>query len=164
MLFWTTFLQSLQLPSKRSVFKLNRVGMDIIVIYMFILLFLVSIPSFLEQIANPDGFRTNMNLFFFLIYFFIFYYLPLNVIIFGLLSVIAFVGKKFASLMKRKLHFSILWKMGALSSTVPFLVYTLLALFFPISDRVLWIGLVYILILLIKIILIYPKRKRRRAS
>lgn len=162
--FVNTFLYSVQLPRKNAVFQLNRIGMDIVVIYMFLLLFIVSIPSLVDQLTNPDSFRANMNILFFIIYFFIFYYLPLTVIVFATLSMLAYIAKGFATMMKRKLHFAILWKMSALSTTLPFLIYTLLTFIFPIDDRVLWIGILYIIILLTKIILIYPRRKVSRSS
>ncbi|MGM8212848.1 hypothetical protein ACLIBH_08640 [Virgibacillus sp. W0430] len=164
MIFWNTFLYSVQLPRKNAVFKLNRIGMDIVVIYMFMLLFIVSIPSFFDQLANPNGFSDSMSVFFFLIYFFIFYYLPLTVIVFALLSIIAFIGTKLATFFNRKLHFSVIWKAVALSTTNPFLIYAVLSLIFPIDDRILWFGLLYVIVLLFKIIFIYPERRRTRSS
>lgn len=161
MIFWQTFIHSIQLPYKKAMFKLNRTGMDIAVIYMFILLILVSIPSLIERLTATSGPGTDLNLFFLFIYFFIFYYLPMAVIVFLLLSLVAYIGTTIAKLMQRKLRFSLLWKMSAYTSTVPFLIYTIVALLFPISDAFLWLTLLYTLILLIKIILVYPKRKKR---
>lgn len=36
MAFLTSFIESIKLPKKKSVFKLNRISMDIVVVYMFI--------------------------------------------------------------------------------------------------------------------------------
>lgn len=160
MIFWHTFKKSLTLPSKKSLFKLNRLGMDIVVIYMFILLLIVSIPSLINQMTATSGFGNHLNNFFFLIYFFIFYYLPMNLIVFSFLSLIAFLGKGIAKLMHRKLRFSILWKMCAFSTTLPFSLYTIIALFYPISNIFLWVSILYTLLLLIKMISIYPRRRR----
>src|SRR5690625_355730 len=153
MIFWYTFLESIKLPNKKAMFKLNRTGMDIAVVYMFILLLLVSIPSLIERITGVMS--MDIELFFLIIYFFIFYYLPLTIIVFILLSIIAYAAVGLAKLMKRKLRFSILWKMAAYTSTTPFLVYTMIALFFPISDKLLWLSLLYTLIVLIKIIYVF---------
>lgn len=161
MQFWKTFLHSLRLPKKQAVFALNRTGMDIVVIYLFLLLIIVCIPSFIDQMHNPSGFLSDMNLFFLLIYFFIFYYLPLTLIVFILLSIIAYLATKLAHFMKRKLKYSILWKMSALSTTIPFIVYTIIAFFHPLNHIFVLISIVFICILLLKIILIYPKRNRR---
>src|SRR5690625_7841311 len=83
MIFWQTFLDSIKLPNKRALFRLNRIGMDIVVIYLAILLFFVSIPSLIEQVSNPSGLGANMSLFFLMIYFVSFYYLPLLVFVFS---------------------------------------------------------------------------------
>lgn len=157
MIFWRTFLESIKLPQKKAMFKLNRTGMDIAVVYMFILLFIVSIPSLIVRIKDAHMLNVDIEWFFLIIYFFIFYYLPLIVIVFILLSALAYIAGGITKLMKRKLHFSILWKMAAYTTTVPFLLYTVIALIVPISDTFLWFSLLYTLIVLIKIISVYPK-------
>jgi len=63
--------------------------------------------------------------------------------------------------MQRKLHYSILWKMVAFSLTLPFLLYTIIALFVSLSDKFLWLGFIYAIIILVNIIAIYPKRKKQ---
>lgn len=161
MIFWHTFKESIKLPNKKALFKLNRIGMDIVVVYMFILLFLVSIPSFIQQYIEASGFMNDLNLVFQMIYFFIFYYLPLTIIIFLFLSLIAYIGLGITKLMKRKLRYSILWKMSAFTTTIPFIAYTIFALFFHISITFLWLSILYTLLLLIKMISIYPKRRIR---
>lgn len=161
MTFWQTFLQSIQLPKKKALFKLNRTGMDIVVIYMFILLLFVSFPDLLHQIMNKDNLSLEIDTFFLIIYFFIFYYLPFVVIIFLLISLIAYIGVGLSKWMQRKLHFSILWKMVAFTTTIPFVLYACLAILFPIRQTYLWFSLLYTFILLIKMISIYPKRKKR---
>src|SRR5690625_949576 len=160
MTFWQTFLTSFKLPQKKATFSLNRVSMDIVVVYLFILLSIVSIPAFIEQIKNAHLMNVHVELFFLIIYFFIFYYLPLIIIVFGLISLVAYIGKVITKILQRKLHYSILWKMTAFSLTIPFLLYTIIALLYPISDKLLWLGLVYALFMLIKIMTIYPKRRQ----
>ena len=161
MIFWHTFKESIKLPSKEAMFKLNRIGMDVVVFYLFILLLLVSIPSFIQQISQTNNYINDLNIVFQIIYFFIFFYLPLNMIVFFFLSLIAYIGLGITKLMHRKLRFSILWKMSAFSTTVPFVIYTIIALFSPINIMFLWLFILYTLILLIKMISIYPKRRVR---
>src|SRR5690625_1613494 len=151
----------MKLPNKKSMFRLNRIGMDIVVFYLFILLFIVSIPSFIQQITQTNSYINDLNIVFQIIYFFIFFYLPLNMIVFFFLSLIAYIGLGITKLMHRKLRFSILWKMSAFSTTVPFVIYTIIALFSPINIMFLWLFILYTLILLIKMISIYPKRRIR---
>lgn len=161
MVFWQAFLHSIKLPNKKAMFQLNRIGMDITVIYMFILLMIVSIPALIDRLLATSGPGTELNLFFLLIYFFIFYYLPMTLIVFLLLSLIAYIATGISRLMKRKLRYAILWKMSAYTTTIPFLLYTIAALIFPISGVILWLFTIYTLLLLIKIISVYPKRRVR---
>lgn len=160
MIFLHVFINSLKLPSKNALFKLNRLGMDIVVIYMFILLFIVSVPSLIQQITTTSGFISELNLFFLFIYFFIFYYLPLNLIVFSILSLIAYLGKGLAKIMNRKLRFSILWKMCAFSTTLPFILYSIIAIFYSLDNIFLSASILYTLVLLIKMISIYPRRRK----
>ena len=161
MIFWHIFIESMKLPRKKSMFKLNRIGMDIVVFYLFILLLIVSIPSFIQQITQTNSYINDLNTVFQIIYFFIFFYLPLNVIVFSFLSLIAYIVLGITRLMQRKLRFSILWKMSAFTTTLPFIIYTIIALFLPIDIEFLWLFILYTLILLIKMISIYPKRRIR---
>lgn len=156
MVFWKVFLQSIQIPRKQSVFKLNRVRMDIAVVYMFILIGLVSIPSLIEQIKINSSSSIHVHTVFFLIFFFMFYYLVLVVSIFVFISVYAYVGVNLARLMKRRLHFSILWKVTAFSTTLPFVIYTFVSLVLPLPNSVLLFFFIYMTIILYKIIAIYP--------
>src|SRR5699024_8184770 len=129
MIFWHTFRESIKLPSKKAMFTLNRIVMDIVVFHMFILLFFVSIPSFIQQVTQANSYINDLNIVFQIIYFFIFFYLPLNVIVFSFLSLIAYIGLGITKLMKRKLRFSILWKMCEFTTTLPFIIYIILELF-----------------------------------
>ncbi|MBY7145140.1 DUF1189 family protein [Virgibacillus sp. NKC19-3] len=159
MIFLQAFLHSIKLPRKKAIFKLNRIGMDITIIYMFILLLLVSIPSLIEQLTVTEGQSADLNFIFMLIYFFMFYYLPMTIIVFLMLSLIAYIATIIAKGMRRKLHFSILWKMSAYTTTIPFILYSVIALLFPVSDMFLLLSLIYTIVLLIMIISVYPKRK-----
>ncbi|HEY4599821.1 MAG TPA: DUF1189 family protein [Cerasibacillus sp.] len=158
MIFWQALIHSLKLPKKQSVFQLNRVGMDIVVFYLFILLGIVSLPTLIEFLLVDTGLTARMNVVFRLIYYFIFSYLPLTIIVFLLLSLVAYIGLGLTRLLKRKLHYAILWKMSAFISTIPFLLYTIVSLFYPLDDHWLFVLIPYTLIFLFKIITIYPKR------
>lgn len=164
MIFWNVFKDSLKLPRKKAMFSLNRTGMDIVVVYLFILLLFVSIPPLIERIQEVQVAGIDVQKFFRIIYFFIFFYLPLNVIIFAFISGIAYIGKGFAYLFQRKLHYSLLWKMTAYTTTIPFIVYTVLAFFFSIPDTFLWLGVLYTLLILVRLILIYPRRRPKKTS
>ncbi|MCG3420794.1 DUF1189 family protein [Oceanobacillus jordanicus] len=160
MKFRQVFLQSLKLPSKQATFSLNRVSMDVTIIYMFILLILVSIPAFIDRIVENSGVSAELNIAFLIIYFFIFYYLPMAVFVCIGVSIIAYIGFGLAKLMERKLQFPLLWKMSVFIATIPFIIYTIIALLLPVDDMLLGAFFVYILIMLFFIISIYPKRRK----
>lgn len=161
MIFFQVLRHSIRLPARNSVFRLNRIGMDITVVYMFILLLIVSTPSLITRLSSQGDSHITINLFFLLIYFFIFYYLPLVVFVFIMLTAVAYIGVFISQSLYRKIKFAILWKMCAYTTTIPFFIYTIVALFTPISDKWLWLFLVYTIAFMIKIITIYPRRKRR---
>ncbi|ASK61789.1 hypothetical protein CFK37_06275 [Virgibacillus phasianinus] len=161
MIFFNAFLDSLKLPSKRAVFQLNRIGMDITVIYMFIIMAIVAIPALLDRLTGTSGPGADMAVFFQLIYFFMFYYLPLTIIVFVVLSGIAYIFTWIAKILKRKLRFQLLWKMGAYTTTIPFLLYAVIALLFTVDDSMMWLFFIYSICILLKIVTVYPRRKKR---
>ncbi|WP_404450717.1 DUF1189 domain-containing protein [Virgibacillus necropolis] len=161
MIFLKAFLHSIKLPNKNAVFKLNRIGMDITVVYMFIIMAIVAIPALFDRITGSSDPGSDMAFFFLLIYFFMFYYLPLTIIVFVVISGVAYLYTWVAKILKRKLRFPLLWKMGAYTTTIPFFIYTIIAMIFSIDDSMLWVFFIYSLIVLLLIITVYPKRKKR---
>lgn len=156
------FLNSLKLPKKKAMFALNRVGMDMVVVYLFILLFIVSIPQLVLQLSMTEGMSADLPVVLKLIYFFMFYYLPLTITVFLFLSVFAYIGVGIAKWMKRKLKYQIIWKLLAFTTTIPFLLYMLLTAFFPLSNWYMLLAIVYSLVMLLFMIQKYPKRKTRK--
>lgn len=153
--FWTLFINSLQLPKKQAVFALNQIGMDFVVFYLFILIALSSIPSYVQQfIENED-----LSIFIFTIFFFIFHYLVVLIIIFALLSIIAAILTLITKAAKRKLHYSILWKMSASATTIPLILFTFLDFFYEVESMFLILSILFILFIVTKIIFIYPRRR-----
>lgn len=161
MIFIESFINSLKLPNKKAMFRLNRVGMDTVVFYLFILLLIVSIPEIAIQLRVTDTVGGDLPVVLKLIYLFMFYYLPLTIAVFIFLSIMAYIGVGLANLLKRKLRYQIIWKLLAFTTTIPFLLYTILALFLPIDNRYLLLAVIYSLVLLILMILKFPKRRMR---
>lgn len=150
-------INSVKLPQKQAVFTLNRIGMDITVIYLFVLLALSSIPTLIRQLGDNE----LLSPFFFIIFFFIFHYLIVVLVFFAFLSIIAWIGTLLAKKMGRKLRYSILWKMSASASTIPLLLFAIIASFYPVNYLFLGLSVIFILYILVKIILIYPALKHR---
>ncbi|WP_430789583.1 DUF1189 family protein [Virgibacillus flavescens] len=160
MILFNAFLQSIKLPSKNAVFALNRIGMDVTVLYMFIVMGIVAVPALIDRITGSGIPGSDMAIFFQLIYFFMFYYLPLTIIVFIALSIVAYIFTWIAAALKRKLRFPLLWKMGAYATTIPFILYSVIALLFSFDDSMLWVFFIYSIIVLFTVITVYPKRKK----
>lgn len=159
MIFLDIVKNSFKLPSKNAMRSLNKIGMDYTVFYMFLLLLVASVPSFLDQLLSPSS-GTEINLFLFIIYFFMFFYLPFVLIIFGLLSLLAYIALIIANIFERKLTFGLLWKLLAYTTTIPFLLYTAIALFYDFSVVYLAFSSTYSLILIIIMIISFPRRRK----
>lgn len=157
MMFWNVFKNSLLLPKKTAIFKLNRVGLDIAVFYNFILYFIISIPTLMNELRDSE-----MNVLFKLIYFFIFYYLPFTIIVFISLSIIAFLISILTKIFKRKLAYSLIWKISSFTTTIPLLLYLFVSIFYQIPSSLFVLAILYSIIILIRMIFIYPKRKTKQ--
>lgn len=157
---WRIFLNSLQLPMKKAMFFLNRTGMDLAIIYLCLLTAIASIPGFISRVQNGS----DMNIVFHLIYFFIFYYLPLFVMIMGVLAAAAFLALGLAKWQQRKFRFQTLWKLSVYAATIPLLAGTVLACFLPLPPAVYLLFGGWILLLLERMILHYPKKREKNAA
>src|SRR5690625_1179405 len=91
MVFIDALVNSIKLPNKIAMFKLNRIGMDVVVVYLFILFFITSIPSLMEQLQITEGLTGRLPFVQKFIYFFMFYYLPLTIVVFIFIFVLFFL-------------------------------------------------------------------------
>ncbi|WP_339181170.1 DUF1189 family protein [Oceanobacillus sp. FSL W7-1293] len=153
--------ESLLLPQKKAMFQINRIGMDQIMIYLFILFMVTSLPELIARLTSWSGLGGEMNIIFQLIYFFMFYYLILAILLLGVISFIAYLGRGIVRLANRKLYYGTLWKLTACSLTLPMLVFTLLSFIWSIPDWFLFIFFIYPVVLLIRMIFLYPQKRVR---
>jgi len=154
------FLHSIKLPKRNAAFALNRIGMDKVIFYIFSLLGIASIPGLIEQIqTNANAQSLQIQNFFFLIFFFIFYYLILTAAVLLGISLIAYLGSWIADVTKRKLRYSILWKMAACITTIPILIFTVMSFFIDVSIIFLSVAITFHIIVFIQTIFLYPKRR-----
>src|SRR5699024_12816013 len=82
-------------------------------------------------------------------------------IVFLLLSIVAYIRTWISKFLHRKLRFSLLWKMAAYLTTIPFLIYMFLSFFKTVNDQFLWFIFLFSLVFLVKVITVYPKRRKR---
>ncbi|GEN89732.1 hypothetical protein MKY30_05955 [Oceanobacillus sp. FSL W8-0428] len=164
MQFTKILKESLLLPQKKAMFQINRIGMDSIMIYLFILFIVASLPELLSRLTDWTGSGGEMNIIFQLIYFFMFYYLILSVLLLGVISFIAYLGRGVVYLANRKLYYGTLWKLTACSITIPILVFTFISFIWPIPDWFLFIFFIYPFLLLIRMVFLYPQKRIRKRN
>lgn len=151
--------ESLILPQKKAMFQLNRIGMDKIMIYLFILFMLASLPELISRLTGWTGAGEELNIILQLIYFFMFYYLILAILLLGVISFIAYLGRGIVHLANRKLYYGTLWKLTACSITIPILLFTFISFAWSMPDWFLFIFFVYPLLLLTQMIFLYPQKR-----
>lgn len=162
---WNIFKNSLQLPKRQAAFSLNRIGMDKVIIFLFILIAIASIPELIIQLkSNQASSSLHMQSFFYVIFFFIFYYLIFISVIFAIISFVAYVATWIAYGASRKLRYSILWKTAACTSTIPLLLFTISSFFYTVTLFFFFILLLFHFIIFIQTIFLYPKRNLKRSQ
>src|SRR5699024_4064887 len=104
---------------------------------------------------NANAQSLQIQSFFFLIFFFIFYYLIMTAALLLGISLIAYLGSWIAALTKRKLRYSILWKMTACITTIPIIIFTVMSFFIDVSIIFLFIFITFFFILYLHIIFLF---------
>ncbi|WLV24676.1 hypothetical protein QR721_13700 [Aciduricibacillus chroicocephali] len=157
MQLWGIFLFSSQLPSKKAMFKLNRTGMDWAIIYLCIMTAIISIPGFFSS----DQFDFGLNLVFRLIYFFIFYYIPLLLMVILALSIISWAALLIAKWQQRKFRFQTMWKLGVFAATWPVMVCTVISFTSLSAWLMVLVSSLFIFLQLCIMIQHYPPRRSK---
>lgn len=150
------FKLSLLLPSKKAVFQLNRIKTKDFFLYILLLHILLGLPGAVKMLIDFIG-KGEMGGSFLLgatLY-------PFLIVTFGIvgISLLATIGLMIRTLTKRRLVYSLLWKMAMYASTTSIVLYTI----FDLLGMINWVvnSLLFILFLftLTKMILVYPKIK-----
>ncbi|WP_151680551.1 DUF1189 family protein [Weizmannia acidilactici] len=121
---WDAFKYSCLLPGKKAAFQLNRIPMDRTIMYIFLLVFAVSIPRAANLAAG--GAPGSLNMIQFVFYFLFVYELLAACTVLAGISLLACCGYVLRKLMKRKLAYRHLWKMSCYTITVPLVLHTII--------------------------------------
>jgi hypothetical protein len=121
-----SFITSLYLPQKMARFRFQR--MKKAISYVFILMFIASIPGAMDVIFS-DRSQTEIPIVVFILMYFLIYYLLFSFLGFLSVTVLAAAGIWFSHILgrKQKLPYNQLWIMSAYAITMPALLYTLAA-------------------------------------
>lgn len=151
---------SLRLPKKEALFRLNRVSMRNAISYIVVLLFLLFLPELILMMIHFQGEAEGLPKDMYILQLIVFYPFWIVFLAIAGVSVLAAVSVLIKNLLHRKLAYQQLWKMTAFALTIPLLVYILLDLLplHPFIIHGIPLGGLYYLIW--KMIEAFPKRRR----
>ncbi|MFZ0371247.1 MAG: DUF1189 family protein [Halobacillus sp.] len=160
--FFDSLWNSVRLPKKEAMFRLNRKGITSTIVYLFILMTILFLPDMIGTIIRLDSNLTEVSRGLYLVQVFVFY--PMLIIFLILVGVSALAGAALlmTNQLDRKLTYQQLWKMTAYAATVP-LVLSILLKNTPVpnglSALIFFSLFIYIMF---RMIIIYPKKKAKR--
>ncbi len=150
---------SLLLPKKDAVFRLNRISMRDTIVYLFLFLFISFSPTFIIHPLLSVDLTTGKSLDLLLLQMIVLY--PFLCVLLGIvgISMLAAGGLVITKLLQRKLRYQQLWKMSVFACTLPLIIYFVTALF-SLQFSYLYVLLIIIFyIYILFMIRIYPKRR-----
>ncbi|MBM7632935.1 hypothetical protein [Geomicrobium sediminis] len=155
---------SIRLPQKEAVFTLNREGFGLPIVFLCFILLLVSLPLGVQMALSGENMAAEVALPIFLVFFFFVYYpfFVLSVLIpLAAITLLALLVAKFAH---RKMNFFMLYKIAAFAAILPVIGLGITILIGSALLETIWIGIsiVYLTVILIRVVFIYPKRKSAR--
>lgn len=151
------FWNSIQLPKKEAMFALNRTKMGGTLAYLFILFFVISVPEGVRFVLSNNQ---TLPLTLMVLQFIIFGYFLFLFVGMCFISIMAGICMGISVVLKRKLVYRHLWKLAAYAATLPLILYGV-ATSFSLLSSLIPLGLFLLsLVMLIRMISIFPKRNR----
>ncbi|ARI79028.1 DUF1189 family protein [Halobacillus mangrovi] len=162
--FIDSLINSLRLPKKEAMFRLNRKGMTNTIVYLFVLLAVLFLPDMIRTIRNLDTNLTEVSRGQYLVQVIVFYPMFILFLILIGVSMLAGIALLMRKALGRKLTYQQLWKLTAYAATLP-LILTVVLKNIAIPDGVSAI-LFFVLFsfLMYRMITIYPKIPTNRLS
>ncbi|MGI8316318.1 DUF1189 family protein [Halobacillus mangrovi] len=162
--FIDSLINSLRLPKREAMFRLNRKGMTNTIVYLFILLAVLFLPDMIRTIRNLDTNLTEVSRGQYLVQVIVFYPMFILFLILIGVSMLAGVALLMRKALGRKLTYQQLWKLTAYAATLP-LILTVVLKNIAIPDGVSAI-LFFLLFsfLMYRMITIYPRVPTKRLS
>ncbi|WP_186578779.1 DUF1189 family protein [Aquibacillus kalidii] len=158
---FTIFKNCILLPRKEALFRLNRVSMRNTLTYMFVLIFILFIPSIITSISEANQLTESDMKSLYVIQVIILYPFTILFMIMAFTSILAVSTVLIKNLLGRKLKYQQLWKMTAFALTQPLLIYALFQVFGFSHPMVNFILFIMIYFLIYKMILTYPKAVKK---
>ncbi|WP_042460212.1 DUF1189 family protein [Neobacillus dielmonensis] len=156
----SSFVNSLMLPKKKAVLKINKIKISTSVIYFALLMLVITLPDLLKLTSSYDTQFNDLPRSVFMFQIVIFY--PFQSIFTGILgiSLVAAAGLLMNKLTHRKIKYALLWKMSLHASTTPLILYALIRNFFFVNFVISLLLILLVLYFLYKMITVFPKPKK----
>ncbi|MBB6452485.1 ABC-type multidrug transport system permease subunit [Salirhabdus euzebyi] len=146
---------SLLLPKKEALFRLNRVGMLHTMTYLFVLMIVLFIPNLVNNIENLSR---NEEKSMYMLQVIVFYPFVIFFTMICLVSILTFLSFIISKLVKRKLTYQLLWKMTTFAITIPLLIHSIVSVIGYNNPGIIALLLLILYTLMYKMIIIYPKK------
>ncbi|MFD2637542.1 DUF1189 family protein [Piscibacillus salipiscarius] len=154
----TILKNSLLLPKKDALFKLNRMNMRDTLVFinlLFLILFLPDAIRFVQNVKDTNGSIPDV-----VIIQVVFLYPALTIFLTTLIvTALAGISYLIRNSLNRKLAYHQLWKMTSYALTWPIIIFLFIKIFM-LNLLFILISIVIFLYLITKMILIYPKRHK----
>ncbi|WP_223254537.1 DUF1189 family protein [Bacillus sp. HNG] len=157
----STFMDSLRLPNKAAMKRLNKLEMRHTIVFLLLLLFIIALPIEINLLLDDSYKESDIPQNIYIIQVLLFY--PFLMLFLGIagISVLAGLGVGISKLTHRQLKFQFLWKMCAFAltkSVVLFAVANILIGTHWIVNTIVFVLLFYTIL---RMIFHYPQRVKK---
>ncbi|MFT4416125.1 DUF1189 family protein [Fredinandcohnia humi] len=156
----SVFLDSLRLPNKAAMKRINRLEMRYTILFLLILLFVVALPIEISLLLDDSYKESDIPQNIYIIQVLLFY--PFLMLFLGLtgITVLAGLGVGVSTLIHRHLKFQFLWKMSAFALTKPILIFAVIDLLIGGHWIINLLILIFLFSIIYRMILHYPKKMK----
>jgi len=157
----STFMDSLRLPNKAAMKRLNKLEMRNTILFLLLLLFIVALPIEINLLLDDSYKESDIPQNIYIIQVLLFY--PFLMLFLGIagISTLAGAGVGVSKVTHRHLKFQFLWKMCAFALTKPIIIFAVANILIGthwIVNTIIFILLFYTIL---RMIFHYPSRVKK---
>ncbi|MEH7381138.1 DUF1189 family protein [Bacillus sp. JJ1533] len=156
-----TLMDSLRLPNKAAMKRLNKLEMRNTILFLLLLLFIVALPIEINLLLDDSYKESDIPQNIYVIQILLFY--PFLMLFLGIagISVLAGLGVGVSKLTHRQLKFQFLWKMCAFALTKPIIIFAVANLLIGTHWIINAIVTILLFYTILRMIFHYPKRVKK---
>ncbi|MDR4888298.1 DUF1189 family protein [Fredinandcohnia sp. QZ13] len=156
-----TFMDSLRLPNKAAMKRLNKLEMRHTIVFLLLLLFIIALPIEINLLLDDSYKESEIPQNIYIIQVLLFY--PFLMLFLGIagISVLAGLGVGISKLTHRQLKFQLLWKMCAFALTKSVILFAVANILIGTHWIVNTIVFVLLFYTILRMIFHYPQRVKK---